>query len=64
MTLADHLDVQDSGNIVTLRPISDPAREWVCKNVGQPAPGGVWHVEPRFAGPIVEGMAADLLRWH
>jgi hypothetical protein len=38
MTLADHLDVQDSGNIVTLRPISDPAREWVCKNVGQPAP--------------------------
>lgn len=62
--LSDHLEVQDAGSIVILRPISDAARAWFRENVGAPEPGGVYYVEPRYAGPIVEGAARDLLTWQ
>lgn len=63
-TLSDHIAVEDSGSIVTLRPISDAASDWFADNVGAPGPGGVYHVERRFAAPILEGAAAALLTWH
>jgi len=64
VTLSDHIEVHDAGTVVTLRPISDPARDWFAANVGAPAPGGVYHLEPRYVGPIIEGAARDLLTWN
>lgn len=63
-TLSDHIEVNDAGSVVTLRPISEQARAWFADHVGDPAPGGVYHVEPRFVGPIIEGAARDLLTWN
>jgi hypothetical protein len=63
-TMSDHLALEEHGTLVTMRPISDAARDWFLQHVGEPAPGGVYHVEKRFASDIVFGCARVVLNWQ
>jgi hypothetical protein len=44
-----HIEINDHGTIVVLRPISDEGRAWFEDNVGEPEPGGIYTCEPRMA---------------
>ena len=57
-------DVQldNSGSIVGLTPITPAAREWIkehCQTEPWQWMGETLNVEARYAGSIVEGMQAD-----
>jgi hypothetical protein len=36
-----HIEINNHGTIVVLRPISDEGRQWFEDNVGEPEPGRV-----------------------
>jgi hypothetical protein len=59
-----HIEINDHGSIVVLRPISDEGLEWFEHNVGKPEPGGIYTCEPRMAQDILRAAAHDLLSWH
>jgi len=44
-----HIEINDHGTIVVLRPISDEGRDWFAEHVGEPEPGGIYTCEPRMA---------------
>lgn len=44
-----HIEINNHGTIVVLRPISDEGRSWFADNVGDPEPGGIYTCEPRMA---------------
>ena len=56
-----HVEINDHGTVVILRPISDAGREWFAAHVGEPEPGGVYTCEPRMARDILQAAARDLL---
>jgi len=56
-----HIEINDHGTIVVLRPISDEGRQWFEDNVGDPEPGGIYTCEPRMAQDILQAAARDLL---
>ncbi|MFP5481491.1 MAG: hypothetical protein ACLGIE_17660 [Alphaproteobacteria bacterium] len=39
-----HIEINDHGTVVVLRPISDEGRAWFEDNVGEPEPGGIYHL--------------------
>jgi hypothetical protein len=49
----------DHGSVLILRPDSDAARDWVDDNLPDDALwfGGGVAIEPRYIGPIVDGIA-------
>ena len=59
-----HIEINDHGTIVVLRPISDEGRAWLEDNVGEPEPGGIYTCEPRMAQDILQAAARDLLSWQ
>ncbi len=59
-----HIEINDHGTIVVLRPISDEGREWFAENVGEPEAGGIYTCEPRMAQDILQAAARDLLSWQ
>jgi hypothetical protein len=54
-------EISNHGSIVILTPLTEPARAWISENL----PGDVMRwaggivIEPRYIGPIVDGMIAD-----
>jgi len=40
-----HIEINDQGTIVVLRPISDEGRQSFEDNVGDPEPGGIGAME-------------------
>jgi hypothetical protein len=62
MTMDDHLEVQDHGTIVMLRPVSEAARAWFAENVQGEGPD--YLCDRREAEAIVWGAAAALLPRH
>lgn len=56
-----HIQIDDHGTVVILRPVSDTARDWLEENVGAPGEGGVWRCEPRMAQDILQAAARALL---
>ena len=56
-----HIEINNHGTIVVLRPISDEGRQWFEANVGDPEPGGIYTCEPRMAQDILQAAARDLL---
>ena len=56
-----HIEINNHGIIVVLRPISDEGRQWFEDNVGEPEPGGIYTCEPRMAQDILQAAARDLL---
>jgi hypothetical protein len=63
MSILEHVEVENHGSIVLVRPLSDAARGWVSENVE--LEGWQWHgdafaCEPRAFGPMVERMLVDL----
>lgn len=51
----------DHGSITILKPVSAPAHDWVEQHLpddAQSFAGGVV-IEPRYAEPILDGIAAD-----
>jgi len=55
------VQVDNQGTIVAITPLSDAAREWLDENVKAESwqwVGDTLGVEPRYAGPILEGMQA------
>ena len=59
-----HIEINNYGTIVVLRPISDEGRSWFADNVGDPEPGGIYTCEPRMAQDILQAAARDLLSWQ
>ena len=59
-----HIEVDDHGPIVILRPVSDEARTWLWENVGEPQPGGTYTCDPRMARDILQAAAHALLTWQ
>lgn len=59
-----HIEINDHGTVVILRPISDAGRSWLEQHVGEPEPGGVYTCEPRMARDILQAAARDLLSWQ
>ena len=59
-----HIEINDHGTIVVLRPISDEGRQWFENNVAEPEPGGIYTREPRMAQDILKAAARDLLIWQ
>ena len=59
-----HIEINDLGTIVVLRPISDEGRDWFAEHVGEPEPGGIYTCEPRMAQDILQAAARDLLSWQ
>ena len=59
-----HIEINNYGTIVVLRPISDEGRSWFEDNVGDPEPGGIYTCEPRMAQDILQAAARDLLSWQ
>jgi hypothetical protein len=59
-----HIEINDQGTVVILRPISDAGRAWLEQHVGEPEPGGVYTCEPRMARDILQAAARDLLSWQ
>jgi hypothetical protein len=59
-----HIEINDHGTIVVLRPISDEGRDWFAEHVGEPEPGGIYTCEPRMAQGILQAAARDLLSWQ
>lgn len=59
-----HIEIINHGTIVILRPISDPAREWLETHVGAPEAGGIYRCDPRMAQDILQAAAQDLLTWQ
>jgi hypothetical protein len=56
-------EIRDDGSIILLRPLTDAARIWVDENIGrnngyQPMYPTVI-VEPRYLGPILQGLQAE-----
>ena len=53
--------ILDHGSVVTLRPQTPAAWEWVDENLPQDVltVGGAVAIEPRFIDPIAEGIQAD-----
>lgn len=64
MSERQHIEINDHGTIVVLRPISDEGRDWLEAHVGEPGPGGVCTCEPRMAQDILQAAARDLLSWQ
>lgn len=56
-----HIQIDDHGTVVILRPVSEAAREWLEENVGEPGEGGVWRFELRMAQDILQAAARALL---
>lgn len=56
-----HIEINDHGTVVILRPISDAVRDWLEEHVGGPEPGGVYTCEPRMAQDILQAAARGLL---
>jgi hypothetical protein len=55
------VQVDNQGTIVAITPLSDAAREWLNENVQAESwqwVGDTLGVEPRYAGPLLEGMQA------
>ncbi len=45
------------GSVVTVRPLTDAAKDWCCENVEMPDWGGYnIPVEPRYAGALIDGI--------
>lgn len=59
-----HIEINDQGTIVVLRPISDEGRGWFEEHVSEPEPGGIYTCEPRMAQDILQAAARDLLSWQ
>lgn len=62
MADTNDFEIADHGSIMTFKPLTDDAREWVETNlVGDDVQwfGGAVVVEPRYAGDIINGIAAD-----
>lgn len=55
------VSLENHGSIVLLRPLTDAAKLWISEKVSGDALwfGGAVAVEPRFVGPIVEGLEND-----
>jgi hypothetical protein len=53
--------VDDHGSIVLITPITDAAEAWVDENLPDSAMtfGSAVVIEPRYVGPILEGISAD-----
>lgn len=59
-----HIEIDDHGTIVMLRPISDEARRWFSEHVGEAEAGGIYSCEPRMAQDILQAAARGLLSWQ
>lgn len=55
------IEVSNHGTIYLIQPLTPTARAWLADNVGPEAQylGTALAVEPRYAGPLLEGMAGD-----
>ena len=51
----------DHGSVCLLTPLTDAAEAWVDENLPDSAMtfGSAVVIEPRYAGPILEGISAD-----
>lgn len=49
------------GSVCLLRPVSDAAKMWAAENINDAAMefGGAIVIEPRYVGPIIDGIASD-----
>jgi len=59
-----HIEINDHGTIVVLRPISDEGRGWFEEHGGRAGAGRIYTCEPRMAQDILQAAARDLLSWQ
>jgi hypothetical protein len=51
--------IEDHGTLILVRPLTDDVSEWLDEHTDGMWFGGALVVEPRYAGPLVEGMIEE-----
>ena len=64
-TIVSDFDIENHGSVVLLRPLSTDADNWVQENISDDVLrfGGAVVVEPRYIGPVMEGLSAEGLTY-